>query len=108
VFLRPIVVRSKEQNESISMDRYEYMRAAGVTEQPVGDNILLRNLGAPQLPPLTNGQPPVNNGDMTRLPPPAPPTARPGAASGPGTNQPVSPAQPRVPEYRPVQPPQGQ
>jgi general secretion pathway protein D len=29
VFLRPIVVRSKEQNESISMDRYEYMRAAG-------------------------------------------------------------------------------
>jgi general secretion pathway protein D len=108
VFLRPIVVRSKEQNESISMDRYEYMRASGVTEQPVGDNVLLRNFGAPQLPPLTNGQPPVNNGDMARLPPPAPPTARPGAATGPGTSQPVSPTQPRPSEYRPVQPSQGQ
>jgi general secretion pathway protein D len=27
VFLRPVVVRSKEQNNSISMDRYDYMRA---------------------------------------------------------------------------------
>jgi general secretion pathway protein D len=114
VFLRPIVVRSKEQNDSISMDRYEYMRAAGVTEQPVGDSLLQRNLGAPLLPPLDNGGQPPANGSMATMPPPAPPTVRPGAASGPGTSQPVNrgqpanPALPPVGQYRPVQPAQGQ
>lgn len=105
VFLRPVVVRSKEQNNSISMDRYEYMRALGVATQPKDDTILLQNLGAPVLPPLTNGQPPAG-GDMATLPPPAPPTTRPGAATGTGATQPTLPAgqQAPVPEYRPVQP----
>jgi general secretion pathway protein D len=107
VFLRPVVVRSKEQNNSISMDRYELMRATGANSQPADDSILLRNLGAPMLPPLTNGQPPAG-GAMATMPPPAPVAPRPGAATGPGTNQPVQPgqrAQPRVePEFRPVQP----
>ena len=105
VFLRPVVVRSKEQNNSISMDRYEYMRALGVATQPKDDTILLQNLGAPVLPPLTNGQPPAG-GDMATLPPPAPPTTRPGAATGTGATQTTSPAgqQAPVPEYRPVQP----
>jgi len=107
VFLRPVVVRSKEQNNSISMDRYEYMRALGVATQPKDDTILLQNLGAPILPPLTNGQPPAG-GDMATLPPPAPPTVRPGAATGSGAAQPAQPAGQRapapVPEYRPVQP----
>jgi len=115
VFLRPVVVRSKEQNNSISMDRYEYMRALGVASQPKDDTILLQNLGAPVLPPLTNGQPPAG-GDMATLPPPAPPTVRPGAATGPGSapgagqgNQPAgqAPASATVPEYRPVQPSNG-
>jgi general secretion pathway protein D len=108
VFLRPVVVRSKEQNNSISMDRYELMRATGANSQPDDDSILLRNLGAPMLPPLTNGQPPAG-GAMATMPPPAPVAPRPGAATGPGTNQPVQPAQPGQrpqPEYRPVQPPQ--
>ena len=107
VFLRPIVVRSKEQTETLSMDRYEYMRAAGEMAQPTDNSILLKNLGAPMLPGLANGQPPVGNG-MATLPPPAPVPVRPGAATGPGTTQPQNrsqaPAQQPVPEFRPVQP----
>ena len=112
VFLRPVVVRSKEQNNSISMDRYDYMRAAGATTQPVDDSILLRNLGAPVLPPLNNqGQPP-GGGSMSALPPPAPVAPRPGQATGPGSGQPQSSGQaqssgqplPDVGEFRPVQP----
>jgi general secretion pathway protein D len=108
VFLRPVVVRSKEQNNSISLDRYEYMRALGATTRPQDDTVLLRNLGAPELPPLTNGQPP-GGGTFATMPPPAPPPVRPGAATGPGTNQPAAPRsnqpyQAPVPEFRPVQP----
>jgi len=108
VFLRPVVVRSKEQNNSISMDRYEYMRAAGAAAQPDDDNPLLRNLGAPVLPPLTNGQPPAGNGTMAGMPPPAAVAPRPGQATGAGAGvpgQPVRPLQPGQPEFRPVQPP---
>ena len=107
VFLRPVVVRSKEQNSSISMDRYEYMRAAGAELQPNDGNIMLRNLGAPLLPPLTNGQPPAGNGTMAPMPPPAPVAPRPGQATGTGTGsagQPARPLQPGQPDYRPVQP----
>ena len=102
VFLRPVVVRSKEQNDSLSMDRYEFMRAAGQMAQPADDTVLLKNLGAPVLPNLNNGQPPTG-GAMATVPPPAPAAARPGAATGPGTVQPKAPAQP---EFRPVQPAQ--
>jgi general secretion pathway protein D len=105
VFLRPVVVRSKEQNDTLSMDRYEFMRAAGATAQPVDDTVLLKNLGAPVLPSLVNGQPPVGSA-MATMPPPAPATGRPGAATGPGTTPPRTPAQPAQPEFRPVQPAQ--
>jgi len=106
VFLRPVVVRSKEQNSSISMDRYEYMRAAGAELQPNDGNIMLRDLGTPVLPPLTNGQPPVGNGTMATMPPPAPVAPRPGQATGTGTGtgQPVRPVQPGQPDYRQAQP----
>ncbi|MEH6433653.1 type II secretion system secretin GspD, partial [Massilia sp. DD77] len=49
VFLRPVVVRSKESSNSLAMDRYEYMRAAGAIGQPESSP-LLRELGAPVLP----------------------------------------------------------
>ncbi len=109
VFLRPVVVRSKEQNSSISMDRYDYMRAAGAELQQNNDgNIMLRDLGTPVLPPLTNGQPPVGNGTMATMPPPAPVAPRPGQATGTSTGtsagQPVRPVQPGQPDYRPAQP----
>jgi general secretion pathway protein D len=107
VFLRPIVVRSKEQNESISMDRYQYMRAAGGRAQPADNSVLVRDLGAPLLPPLTQGQPPIG-GDMATMPPPAQVAPRPGAATGTGTAQPQQPGQrplpPTEPQFRPVQP----
>ena len=101
VFLRPVVVRSKEQNESLAMDRYQFMRAAGSAAQPTDNSVLIRNLGAPELPPLTGGQPPAG-GAMATLPPPAPITARPG--QGTGTKEPKRSAVPPAPEYRPVQP----
>lgn len=86
VFLRPVVVRSKEASNSIAMDRYDYMRAAGAAAQPES-SALLRDLGAPQLPPLVNGQPPAGGGMATvpvqRQPAPnaAPGASNDGAAS---------------------------
>jgi general secretion pathway protein D len=106
VFLRPVVVRSKEQNNSISMDRYEFMRASGITAQPTDDSVLIKNLGAPLLPPLNNnGQPPVG-GSMVPLPPAAPVAPRPGSATEPGAARPGGPTRQAQPEFRPVQPAQ--
>ncbi|MDY0974488.1 type II secretion system secretin GspD [Massilia sp. CFBP9012] len=86
VFLRPVVVRSKEASNSIAMDRYDYMRAAGAAAQ-LESTPLLRDLGAPQLPPLVSGQPPAGGGMATvpvqRQPAPnaAPGASNDGAAS---------------------------
>jgi general secretion pathway protein D len=70
IFLRPVIVRSKEQNDALAMDRYDYMRATGETAQPKDDSIMLKNLGAPVLPALSNGQPPTG-GSMAQKPAPA-------------------------------------
>ena len=92
VFLRPVVVRSKDASNSIAMDRYEYMRAAGAAGQPES-SALLRDLGAPLLPPLTGGQPPAG-GNMATVPVQAQPPVQavPGAsldgAARPGTGAP--------------------
>ncbi|QOY94768.1 type II secretion system secretin GspD [Massilia sp. UMI-21] len=123
VFLRPVVVRSKEASNSLAMDRYEYMRAVGATGQASQeDTILMRNLGMPQLPPLTNGQPPVG-GAMATAPVQAAPVAgsAPGAAIGqavpdtqqrqqarpgaPSSSQPNSPSNSQpTSQFRPVTP----
>ncbi|MDP3670642.1 MAG: type II secretion system secretin GspD [Telluria sp.] len=68
IFLRPVVVRSKEQSNSIASDRYDYMRASGISAQPASDSPLIRDLGAPVLPLLINGQPPAG-GAMAPMPP---------------------------------------
>jgi general secretion pathway protein D len=78
VFLRPVVVRSKEESHSIALDRYSYIRGAGAEVQPT-DNGLIRNLGAPVVPPLINGQPPAG-GVMAAIPPKPVPRA-PGACA---------------------------
>jgi general secretion pathway protein D len=100
VFLRPVVVRSKEATASVTMDRYEFMRAAGTAQAPQDNSILLRNLGAPVLPPLTNtGQPPIG-GTMATVPPqpaPAPAPAKTPAQLPNGIQA--------EPLYRPVTPP---
>lgn len=109
VFLRPVVVRSKEQNNAISLDRYEYMRAQGASTRPQDDTLLMRNLGGPELPALTNGQPP-GGGTFATMPPPVAPSrpgAAPGAGTGSGTGAPPAAQQNQapVPEFRPVTPP---
>ena len=96
IFLRPVVVRSKEQSNAIATDRYDYMRASGLAAQPKDDSFLIRDLGAPVLPALSNGQPPVG-GAMAAMPPkpvaavPAPaPAALPAPAPEPaGMYRPV-------------------
>jgi general secretion pathway protein D len=108
IFLRPVVVRSKEASSTIAMDRYDFMRGAGEASQPETGNVLLRDLGAPVLPALNNGQPP-GGGAMAPVPAPSPSTTR--AAPGqPGTQ--VAPGQPGIRgqvlpapgEFRPAQP----
>jgi general secretion pathway protein D len=88
VFLRPVVVRSKDASNSIAMDRYEFMRAAGAAGRPEASP-LLRDLGAPLLPPLVGGQPPAGGG-MATLPVQAPPPANaaPGASNDGAANRP--------------------
>lgn len=92
VFLRPVVVRSKDASASIAMDRYEYMRAAGAAGQPESSP-LLRDLGAPLLPPLVNGQPP-SGGGMATVPvqPQLPAQSAPGASLDGARAAPANPA----------------
>ena len=77
IFLRPVVVRTKEQSNSIAADRYDYMRASEQTTLPATNGIMLPSYGTPTLPALLNGQPPAG-GSMVPAPakapiPPAPP-----------------------------------
>jgi general secretion pathway protein D len=101
VFLRPVIVRSKEDSHALAIDRYDYMRGSGLEAQPRDPTMLLKELGTPVLPALSNGQVPPG-GSMATVPPkparvPAP--VRPGAAPAPG----AVPA--TVPDTAPVPPP---
>jgi general secretion pathway protein D len=90
VFLRPVIVRSKEDSNAIATDRYDYMRSAGAAVGGPKDNILLPDYGTPVLPPLTNGQPPPG-GAMAPVPlRPVPPPATPAPAPGSSTERPLS------------------
>ncbi|MYM40628.1 type II secretion system secretin GspD [Duganella qianjiadongensis] len=78
VFLRPVVIRNKEQSTSLATDRYDYMRAAQEAVKPA-DSILVKDLGQPLLPQLQDGVP-VGSGAVARPVPPAPfPIRAPGA-----------------------------
>jgi general secretion pathway protein D len=67
VFLRPVVVRDATSTESLSMDRYDLIRAAQGNAQPVPSVVVPIN-EAPQLPP---GRPmPVEPGAAPAFPPP--------------------------------------
>ena len=80
VFLRPVVVRSKEQSTSLATDRYDYMRSQQEAIKPA-DSILVNDLGQPVLPKLQDGQP--VGGVVTPALPPMPmrsPAAAPAAA----------------------------
>ena len=110
VFLRPVIVRSKEDSNAIAADRYDFMRSAGAAAGAPKDDVVMPDYGSPVLPPLTRGQPPPG-GVMAKVPPrvvPAPVPARPapGAQVIRATPAPA-PAQPSTmqPLFRPVQPP---
>ena len=68
VFLRPVIVRSKEDSNAIALGRYDYMRSSGIDALPRDTSVMVQELGAPVLPPLTNGQPPPN-GTFATVPP---------------------------------------
>jgi len=72
VFLRPVVVRNREQGMSLTADRYDYMRATQESSAPE-PSITVQNLGGPMLPALQNGQP-TGSGQLARPVPPAAPT----------------------------------
>jgi general secretion pathway protein D len=86
VFLRPVVVRGKEDSNTLALDRYGYMRATGVAQQPE-PSPLLKDLGAPVLPPLTDGQP-SPGGIMAPVPP------RPAGTPVPARAAPTGPQSP--------------
>jgi len=107
-----VIVRSKEDSNSIAADRYDYMRAAGTRAAAPQDSIVMPDYGTPVLPPLVNGQPPAG-GAMAPVPPrPVQQTA----PTRPGPGAPAKqllvpvPMQPQgssteAPLFRPVQPP---
>ncbi|MBV6322746.1 type II secretion system secretin GspD [Duganella violaceipulchra] len=77
VFLRPVVIRNKEQSTSLATDRYDYMRGQQEAIQPP-ESILVKDLGQPMLPTLKDGAP--LGGTMVRPLPSAPtPVREPGA-----------------------------
>ena len=108
IFLRPVIIRSKEASGNIAMDRYDFMRSAGQAAQPETGSVLLRDLGAPVLPPLKNGQPPAGDA-MAPLPPPSPSTTRaapglPGSRVEPGAQGIRGQVLPAPGQFRPAQP----
>ena len=77
VFLRPVVVRNREQGMNLTSDRYDYMRATQQAGRPEGGP--LPNYGQPLLPETVNGQP-VVSGQLARpapVPAPAVPEQKP-------------------------------
>ena len=98
IFLRPVIVRSKEDSNSIATDRYDFMRSAGVRSQPETGSLVLPDYGTPVLPPLVQGQPPLG-GAMAPVP------VRPPAALVPvQPRSTTAPAEPDASKYRPVTP----
>ncbi|MBA5608037.1 type II secretion system secretin GspD [Duganella sp. FT3S] len=85
IFLRPVVIRSKEQSVSLATDRYDYMRSAQQGIKPA-DSILVNDFGQPVLPALTNGRP---TGSVT-VAQPVPPAPQPKPDQAPGAATPVN------------------
>ncbi|GAB2856840.1 type II secretion system secretin GspD [Pseudoduganella ginsengisoli] len=63
VFLRPVVMRTREQSSELAADRYDYMRTTQQAVKP-DDTVLLKDLGQPMLPQLNNGRPAPGDGQL--------------------------------------------
>jgi general secretion pathway protein D len=99
VFLRPVIVRSKEDSSQIAADRYDFMRSAGEVAGAPKDDLVMPDYGSPVLPKLNNGQPPAG-GAMAKVP--ARPVAAPvPARSAPGTEVPATPPSTMKPLFVP-------
>ena len=72
VFLRPVVVRNREQQMSLTADRYDFIRGTQEASKPE-PSMVVQDLGRPTLPELVNGEP-SGGGQMVRPIPPAPRT----------------------------------
>jgi len=72
VFLRPVVVRNREQQMSLTADRYDYIRGSQEASKPES-SIVVQDLGRPTLPTLVNGEP-AGSGQLVRPIAPAAPT----------------------------------
>ncbi len=69
VFLRPMVIKTEEQNNSLATDRYDYMRSIQTKGQP-DPKAILPNFGGPLLPAIDKGVP--AGGDLAKPLPVAP------------------------------------
>ena len=72
VFLRPVVVRNREQQMSLTADRYDYIRGTQEASRPES-SIVMQDLGRPVLPTLVDGQP-AGSDHLVRPIAPAAPT----------------------------------
>ncbi len=72
VFLRPVVVRNREQQMSLTADRYDFIRGSQEASKPES-SMVVQDLGRPTLPQLVNGEP-SGGGQLVRPIPPAPRT----------------------------------
>jgi general secretion pathway protein D len=89
VFLRPVIVRSKEDSNAISTDRYDYMRSAGAAAALPKDSLVMPDYRSPVLPALNNGQPEAGS-SMAKVPPrPILAPVEPRDAPAPAGQQPI-------------------
>jgi len=79
VFLRPVVLRNQPQADSLTMDRYEAIRAQQISGQPK-PSVLVPVNDAPVLPPVP---PPAAKPEAVSPPPPAAPAPLPEGPTAP-------------------------
>ena len=75
VFLRPVIVRDASSTESLSLDRYDQMRAAQQIAQPRSSTVVpineapvLPEVQSPALPPKRVSPPPANEAPLLPVP----------------------------------------
>ncbi|WP_240162294.1 type II secretion system secretin GspD [Glaciimonas sp. PAMC28666] len=84
IFLRPTIIRNKEQNGIVVADRYDYMQNAQISVQP--DKSILTDFGAAVMPKLEDGGPFVDlRSRQQRSQDRQPSVLTPGSATGPAT-----------------------
>jgi general secretion pathway protein D len=89
VFLRPVVMRTQAQADSLTIDRYESIRAQMQGNQPA-PSMVLPIKDSPVLPELKRGATPQPNQAIGQQPGEGAPAGQPGKPATPGTPAPAS------------------